>query len=109
MPRGPQNQTNHIAKIRSQVANLKPGTHLVVKLMDKQEVRGQLGASDADGFTLQTQGSLAAERRVSFAEIKSVTRPSSKGLRAATFIIAGVVVAAVVIGVVFLLAERHNE
>ena len=109
LPRGPQDQTDHIAKIRSQVAGLKPGTHIVVRLMDKQKLRGQLGASDADGFTLQTLGPPAAERRVSFAGVKSLTTVSSKGVRAATWIIAGAVVAVVVIAVALLLEFKHNS
>ena len=109
LPHGPQDQADHIAKIRSQVAGIKPGKLIQVRLMDKQKLRGQLGASDADGFTLQTQGRAAAERRVSFAEVKSVTTVSSKGVRATTWIIAGAVVAVFVIAVVVFLAEKHNE
>ena len=107
--RSPKDQTNHIAKIRTQVAAINPGKQIEVRLMDKQKLRGQLGASDAEGFTLQMQGAAPSERRVSFAEVKSLTAVSGKGVRVVTWIIAGAVVAVVVVALAIYLQFRHNE
>lgn len=107
--RGTQDQAGDIRRMRSQVAGLRPGTPIEVRFIGKEKVRAQLGDSDADGFTLQAQGSAASERRARFAEVNSLNVVRSKRGRTAAWVAMGVMTGVVVVALAVYLKYRSNE
>jgi hypothetical protein len=107
--RGPKDQASDISQIRTQVAQLRPGTLIEVRFTSKEKVRARFGESDADGFTLQTQGAAASERRVKFAEVRSLRPVQSTRGRVATWIVAGALIGVVVVALAVYLKYRSNE
>jgi len=106
---GPKSQANDISQIRAQVARLRPGTLIEVRFIGKEKERARLGESDADGFTLQIQGAAASERRVRFADVRSVRPVQSTRAKAAAWIVAGALIGVVVVALAVFLKERSNE
>jgi hypothetical protein len=95
-------------RLRRQVAHLRAGALIEVRFLNRENVRGRLGAVDPDGFALKLHAS-ASERHVAFAEVKSVKAIQSKGSRVATWIVAGVLVLAVVAAIGVYLTFRHSK
>lgn len=106
---GPKDQAGDISRILTQVARLRPGTLIEVRFISKEKVRARLGESDADGFTIRTQGAAASERRVKFAEVQSLRPVQSKRSRVVTWIVAGALVGVVVVALALFLKEKSNE
>lgn len=106
---GPKDQAKDISQIRTQVARLRPGTLVEVRFISKEKARARLGESDADGFTLQIQGAAASERRVRFADVRSLRPVQSTRGKVATWIVAGALIGVVVVALAVFLKERSNE
>jgi hypothetical protein len=97
------------SRIRSQVSQLHLGTIVEVRFINQEKVRARLASSDAEGFTLQAQDPAASERRVSFAEVKSLKAVQSRRSKVATWIVAGALIGVVVVALAVYLTYRHNE
>ena len=106
---GPKDQAGDISQIRTQVARLRPGALIEVRFTSKEKVRARLGENDADGFTIRTQGTAASERRVKFAEVRSLRPLQSKRSGVVTWIVAGALVGVVVVALAVFLKEKSNE
>jgi len=88
---------------------LRPGTLIEIRFISKEKVRARLGESDAEGFTVQTQGAAASQRRIAFAEVRSLRPVQSTRGRVATWIVAGALIGVVAVALAILLKERSNE
>jgi hypothetical protein len=106
---GPKDQASDVSQIRTQVARLRPGTLIEIRFISKEKVRARLGESDAEGFTVQTQGAAASQRRIAFAEVRSLRPVQSTRGRVATWIVAGALIGVVAVALAILLKERSNE
>ena len=85
--------------LQQQVLEIPPGSLVVVRLKNKEKLRGRLGDVSTEGFILKyAKGNEIQERKVSFDELKSIKskRGGSKVGTAVVYILAGV-------GVTFLL------
>lgn len=68
-------QTFAADSVATQVAAMKPGTRIEVRLKSQERLRGARGdVSDSD-FTLQNKG--AADRQIRFDEVTSVAKKSN--------------------------------
>ena len=89
--------------VQEQVLEISPGTLVEVRLDHKQKVRGRMGETAEDGFTLQyVQGDRLATRKITFAEIKSIKTVDGK-LGAGTRVLAafgGVILVLTIIGLI---------
>lgn len=106
---GRRNQAGDASRLREQVTHLPPGGLIEVRLVSHERVRGRLGAVELDGFALKTQDGSASERRIAFADVKSVKAIQSTRGRVVSWIVVGVAVAVVVVVVAVYLTYRHNE
>jgi len=95
-------------RLRRQVAHLRAGALIEVRFLNRENVRGRLGAVDPDGFALKLHAS-ASERHIAFAEVKSVKAIQSKGSKVAVWIVVGVLVVAVVAAIGVYLTFRHSK
>ena len=89
-----------IARLREQAAHLRPGVPIEVRLQNREKIRGRLGAVEPDGFALLPQGASTPERRVAFAEVRSIKEVQGKhgvAIKVAVIVVVAVGVAAVVI------------
>ena len=106
---GSRVQAGDPSRWREQVAHLPPGGLIEVRLVSDEKVRGRLGVVESDAFALKLQDSSAPDRRIAFTDVKSVKAiPSTRG-RVVGWIVAGVVIGAVVIALAVYLSFRHNE
>ena len=106
---GRRDQAGDAGRLREQVAHLPPGGLIEVRLVSREKVRGRLGVVESDGFTVKLQDPSASERRIAFADVKSVKAILSTRNRVASWIIVGVAVAVVVVVLAVYLTYRHNE
>lgn len=106
---GRRGQAGDVSRLREQVAHLPPGGLIEVRLVSDEKVRGRLGAVESDAFALKLQDGSPSERRIAFADVKSVKAILSRGNRVASWIIVGVGVAVVVVVLAVYLTYRHNE
>jgi hypothetical protein len=105
---GRQDQAGHASRLREQVAHLPPGGLIEVRLLSREKVRGRLGVVESDAFAIKLQGA-ASERRIAFADVKSVKAIPSTRSSVVGWIIAGVVIGVVVVALAVYLTFRHNE
>ena len=106
---GRRDQAGDASRLHEQVAHLPAGSWIEVRLVSKEKIHGRLGVVDPDGFTVKLQDPSATERRIAFADVKSVKAIQSARGRAVTWIVAGALVAVVVVALVVYLSFRHNE
>jgi len=106
---GRRDQAGDASRLREQIAHLPPGGLIEVRLVSREKVRGRLGVVESDGFTVQLQDPSASERRIAFADVKSVKAILSTRGRVVSWIVVGVVVAVVVVVLAVYLTYRHNE
>ena len=95
--------------LQEQVLEIPPGSLVVVRLKNKEKLRGRLGELSNEGFILKyTKGNEIKERKVSFDELKSIKskRGGSKVGKAVVYILAGVGVTFLV--VIAFLASRDS-
>lgn len=104
-----RDQAGDASRLREQVAHLPPGGLIEVRLVSHEKVRGRLGVVESDGLTVKLQDPSASERRIAFADVKSVKAILSTRGRVASWIIVGVAVAVVVVVLAVYLTYRHNE
>lgn len=95
-------------RLRAQVAHLRAGARIEVRFVDQDRVRGRLGAVEPDGFALKLEDGSASERHIAFADVKSVKAIQSTRTKVAVWIVAGVVIVAVVAAVGVYLTFRHS-
>jgi hypothetical protein len=107
--KGRRDQAGDAARLHEQVTHLPVGALIEVQLVNREKVRGRLGAVEADGFALKLRHPSASERRIAFADVTSVKPIQGTRSRVAIWIVAGVVVGVVVVALAILLKERHNE
>jgi len=87
------------ASIAAQVVGMPLGTHVELRLKNKERIRGARGAVSDAGFALVDAH--AAERQIAFADIVSVKQLSAQShVRRNILIGAGIVVAAAVVVVI---------
>ena len=106
---GRRDQAGDASRLREQVAHLPPGGLIEVRLVSREKVRGRLGVVESDGFTVQLQDPSASERRIAFADVKSVKAILNTRGRVVSWIVVGVAVAVVVVVLAVYLTYRHNE
>jgi hypothetical protein len=106
---GPGDRVGNATRLREQVAHLRAGELIEVRLVNRERVHGRLGAVESDGFSLKLQDRSALERHVAFAELKAVKTMEGTRGRVAGWIVAGVLVGAVVVALAIYLTFRHNE
>lgn len=105
---GRRDQAGDASRLREQVAHLPAGGLIEVRLVSRERVRGRLGVVESDAFAIRLQDA-ASERRIAFADVKSVKAiPSMRG-NVVGWIVAGVVIAVVVVALAVYLTFRHNE
>ena len=104
-----RDQASDASRLREQVAHLPPGGLIEVRFVGREKVRGRLGVFESDGFTVKLQDPSASERRIAFADVKSVKAILSTRNRVASWIIVGVAVAVVVVVLAVYLTYHHNE
>jgi hypothetical protein len=91
--------------IQEQLVVMPAGSVVEVKTLGKQKLRGRLGAMTADSFELQTaKGEKVQTQSLRFDEVKSVKAVTSKGMAVGAKIGWGILIFAVVIGVVAAIA-----
>jgi hypothetical protein len=106
---GPGDPVGNATRLREQVAHLRAGELIEVRLVNRERVHGRLGAVESDGFSLQLQDRSALERHVAFAQVQAVKTMEGTRGRVAGWIVAGVLVGAVVVALAIYLTFRHNE
>ena len=106
---GRRDQAADAGRLREQVARLPPGGLIEVRLVSREKVRGRLGVVESDGFTVKLQDPSASERRIAFADVKSVKAILNTRGRVVSWIIVGVAVAVGVVVLAVYLTYRHNE
>lgn len=106
---GRRDRGGDTSRLREQVVHLPPGAWIEVRFVNREKVRGRLGAVDSDGFSLTPQDRSASERRIAFADVKSVKAIQSTRSRVAVWIVAGAMVAVIVVALAVYLQYRHNE
>jgi len=97
---GSSEQAGDASRLREQVAHLPASALIEVRFVNREKVRGRLGAVEPDGFALMPQDRSASERRVAFTDVKSVKAIQSKrsvATKIAVVVVAGACVAALVI------------
>jgi hypothetical protein len=97
---GRRDQAGDASRLREQIAHLRAGARIEVRFVNRETVRGRLGAVEPDGFALMPQDRSASERRVAFAEVTSVKAIQSRGkvaVEVGVVVVAAVGVAALVI------------
>ncbi len=89
------------ASIKEQVLLIRPGSSVEVRLTDKSKLQGRLGEVTDSGFELQgLSGDKIGTQQVPFERVQSVrdkSQPSMGHSLGRGFIIAGVVIVAVVV------------
>ena len=98
------------SRIKNQINSIRPGTYIEIKLNDGSKERGYLSSVESDGFSIRSgDPKTGVEARTPFDRVRSVktVMPAHTPALAwiATGIVAGVVVAALVVYLVF----RGNE
>lgn len=106
---GRRDKAGDASRLREQVAHLQAGGLIEVRLVSREKVRGRMGAVEPDGLTVKLQDPSASERRIAFADVKSVKAILSTRNRVASWIIVGAAVAVVVVVLAVYLTYRHNE
>lgn len=91
-----------VDSVASKIGALPRGTHIELRLKNKQRLRGTTGTVSATGFTL-ADGS-AKEHQIAFADVASVRQPGKSHTTRNVLIGVGVGVAA--IGIVVAIAVR---
>ncbi len=101
-PGGPRPElTDKESTFRERVLKIPPGAIVVVRLRNKEKVKGRMGEVTNEAFTVQTaQGNEIEKRTVSFDEVKSIKTASTTGHKVGLGLgIAGVGVGATVLGI----------
>jgi len=98
------------ATVRERVLKIPAGAIVVVRLHDKEKVKGRLGEVTDEAFTVQTAtGSETEKRSVSFADVKSIkTAPTTGHKVGRGLIIAGVAIGATILVVVIVLLSAEG-
>jgi hypothetical protein len=92
--------------VRSQVAGIPTGTHIEVRLKNKQTLRGARGEVSDSAFTLVDQR--AGNRQIAFDEVTSVKQLAYKSHTLRNVLI-GVVIGAAVIVIVVAVLVAHAK
>jgi hypothetical protein len=108
-PNGRRDQAGDASHMRELVTRLPAGALIEVRLFNREKVHGHLGPVKSDGFAVKSQDPSASERFMAFIDVKSVKTIQNTRGRVAVLIIAGVLVAVVVVAVAAYLKFRHNE
>jgi hypothetical protein len=107
--KGRGDQAGDATRLREQVTHLRAGAWIEVRLVNREKVHGRLGAIEPDGFALKLRDPSAPERRIAFADVKSIKAIQGPRSRVAAWVVAGVLVGVLVVALAILLKERHNE
>jgi hypothetical protein len=105
---GRRDRAGDASRLREQVAHLPAAGLIEVRLVSRERVRGCLGVVESDAFAIKLQDA-APERRIAFADVKSVKAIPSTRSSVVGWIVAGVVIGVVVIALAVYLSFRHNE
>jgi hypothetical protein len=106
----PAQSSGGTGTVKEQVSKLTAGTFIEVRFTNKTKVRGYLSSVEADGFSFK-EGSPASStvRQAAFSDVKSVKVITKTHTPVGAWIAFGVIVAVLVIAVVVVGIERHNE
>jgi hypothetical protein len=104
----PRDQAGDVSRLREQVVHLPAGELIEVRLVSREKVHGRLGVVELDSFALKLHDA-ASERRIAFADVKSVKSIPSARASVVGWIVAGVAIGVVVVALAVYLAFRHNE
>jgi hypothetical protein len=99
-PGGPRPEpTNEKPTVRERVLKIPAGAIVVVRLRNKEKVKGRMGEVTNEAFTVQTaKGNEIEKRTVSFADVKSIKTASTTGHKVGL----GLTIAGVTVGAIFL-------
>lgn len=98
-------QVSQKPTLRERLLEIPPGSLVVVRLKNKDKLRGRLGEVSSEGFILKyAKGNEIEERKVGFDELKSIKskRRGSKIGTAVVYVLAGVGVTFLVLLALFL-------
>jgi hypothetical protein len=87
--------------LRERVLKIPAGAIVVVRLRNKEKVKGRLGEVTDEAFMVQTaEGNLIEKRSVNFQEVKSIKTVSTTGHKVGLGLgVAGVAIGAAVLGI----------
>ena len=93
--------TNKESTVRERVLNIPAGAIVVVRLRNKEKVKGRMGDVTDETFTVQTaKGNEIEKRTVSFDEVRSIKTASTTGHKVGLGLgIAGVGIGATALGI----------
>jgi hypothetical protein len=95
LPKRTQSETFGKQTVKGKTLQIPPGSIVRVTLHNKEKVRGQLGDVTTEGFTVKVaRGNKIEDRKLSFAEVKSVRR---EGRGAGTWIAVGAAVGGILL------------
>jgi small nuclear ribonucleoprotein (snRNP)-like protein len=96
--------------LKTQIAALPPGTKIDVRMKSGKSLSGRLVSTDQNGFTVAVgQAKTNDQRAISFDETDKVVAHKRTHTPVIAWIAAGAVVGVVVIVIVAIGIERHNE
>ena len=110
MPLGPPGSSASIPAqvaqkltLQEQLIEIRPGSLVVVRLKNKEKLRGRLGELSNEGFILKyTKSNKIEERKVSFDELKSIKSKRIKSKRGGSKVGTAVVYMLAGVGATFL-------
>jgi len=96
--------------MREQIASLPIGTKVDVRLKGGERVSGRLVSHDQNGFTIEMgDGKAKTSRVISFTDANKITAHEKTDTPIVAWIAAGAIVGAVVLVLVALGTQAHNE
>jgi hypothetical protein len=105
----PEQESAQAAALKQKVLKIQPQSMIVIKMKNKEQLRGRLTQVTDEGFVVKTmRGEEFEDRQLAYAEVTSIKEVSS-GSQTKKWIIIGVTIGAIVtvVGILGVLTSDH--